>query len=274
MPAMQGCLKPIASACKVGTHCPNKPRPSLPPPEKAMPQTPNVDAAEIDKFSRLAAQWWNPDGEFKSLHEINPLRLGFIREHSGGLTGKNVLDVGCGGGILSEALAREAAQATGIDMAEKSLQVAQAHAEQQGLANLHYRCISVEALAAEQPAAYDVVTCMEMLEHVPDPASVISACAKLVKPGGSLFFSTLSRTAKSYAQAIIAAEYLLGLVAKGTHDWQRFINPADLARLCRQAGLNITATSGLTYNPLTRRYRLCHRTDVNYMIACRPIGTA
>ena len=218
-----------------------------------MPQTPNVDAAEIDKFSRLAAQWWNPDGEFKSLHEINPLRLGFIREHSGGLTGKNVLDVGCGGGILSEALAREAAQATGIDMAEKSLQVAQAH--------------------AEQPAAYDVVTCMEMLEHVPDPASVITACAKLVKPGGSLFFSTLSRTAKSYAQAIIAAEYLLGLVAKGTHDWQRFINPADLARLCRQAGLTITATSGLTYNPLTRRYRLCQRTDVNYMIACRPIGT-
>ena len=234
----------------------------------------NVDAAEIDKFSLLAAQWWNPEGEFKSLHEINPLRLGFIREHSGGLTGKNVLDVGCGGGILSEALAREAAQATGIDMAEKSLQVAQAHAEQQGLANLHYRCISVEALAAEQPAAYDVVTCMEMLEHVPDPASVIIACAKLVKPDGSLFFSTLSRTAKSYAQAIIAAEYLLGLVAKGTHNWQRFINPADLARLCRQAGLNITATSGLTYNPLTRRYRLCQRTDVNYMIACRPIGTA
>ena len=218
---------------------------------------PNVDAAEIDKFSRLAAQWWNPDGEFNSLHEINSPRLGFIREHSGGLAGKNVLDVGCGGGILSEALAREAAQATGIDMAEKSLQVAQTHAGQQGLANLHYRCISVEGLADEQPAA-----------------SVIAACAKLVKPGCSLFFSTLSRTAKSYAQAIIAAEYLLGLVAKGTHDWQRFINPADLARLCRQTGLNITATSGLTYNPLTRRYRLCQRTDVNYMIACRPIGTA
>lgn len=237
-----------------------------------MIQAPNVDAAEIDKFSRLAAQWWDPEGEFKPLHDINPLRLGFIREHSGGLAGKAVLDVGCGGGILSEALAREAAQATGIDMAEKSLQVAREHAERQGLANLQYRCVSVEELAAEQPAAYDVVTCMEMLEHVPAPASVIAACAKLAKPGGAVFFSTLSRTAKSYAQAIVAAEYVLGLVAKGTHDWQRFINPADLARLCRQAGLDITAASGLTYNPLTRRYRLCCQMDVNYMLACRAAG--
>lgn len=233
-----------------------------------MTQARNVDAAEIDKFSRLAAQWWDRDGEFKSLHDINPLRLDFIRRHGGGLAGKRVLDVGCGGGILSEALARESVQVLGIDMAEKSLQVAESHARRQGLENLSYRCISVEELAAEQPSSYDVVTCMEMLEHVPDPASVIAACARLAKPDGTVFFSTLSRTAKSYLQAIVAAEYVLGLVAKGTHDWQRFINPADLARLCRQAGLDVRAASGLTYNPLTRRYRLCRQVDVNYMVAC------
>ena len=235
-----------------------------------MPQTPNVDAAEIDKFSRLAAQWWNPDGEFKSLHEINPLRLGFIREHSGGLAGKNVLDVGCGGGILSEALAREAAQATGIDMAEKSLQVAQAHAEQQGLANLRYRCISVEDLAAEMPHSFDIVSCMEMLEHVPDPASVIRACAKLAKPDGWVFFSTINRNATSYLHAILGAEYILNLVPKGTNTWQKFITPAELARMARQAGLDIADTQGMGYNPLTRNYFLGDKVDVNYLLACRP----
>ena len=235
-----------------------------------MPQTPNVDAAEIDKFSRLAAQWWNPDGEFKSLHEINPLRLGFIRKHSGGLAGKNVLDVGCGGGILSEALAREAAQATGIDMAEKSLQAAAAHAQNNGVDNLAYRCVSVEDLAAEMPHTFDVVSCMEMLEHVPDPASVVRACAKLAKPEGMVFFSTINRNPKSYVHAIFGAEYLLRMVPKGTHDWQKFIAPAELARMCRQAGLDVADTKGMTYHVLSQTYALCDSTDVNYMFACRP----
>ncbi len=234
--------------------------------------TPNVDAAEIDKFSQLAHQWWDKNGEFKPLHDINPLRLGFIRQHAGGLAGKTVIDVGCGGGILTEALAAEAAHATGIDMAEKSLHVARQHAAEQGLDNIAYRCVSVEDLAAETPAAYDVVACMEMLEHVPDPASIIRACAKLVKPDGTVFFSTLNRNAKSYLQAIVAAEYVLGLVSKGTHSWQKFITPAELARMSRHAGLDLVRTAGLSYQPLTQKYALCDSLDVNYMIACRPIA--
>lgn len=237
-----------------------------------MSQTnPNVDAAEIDKFSQLAHQWWDKTGEFKPLHDINPLRLQFVREHAGGLAGKTVLDVGCGGGILTESLAAEAEHATGIDMAEKSLQVAALHAEQQGVTNIAYRCVSVEDLAAESPASFDVVTCMEMLEHVPDPASVIRACAKLVKPDGVVFFSTLNRNTKSYLQAIVAAEYVLGLVSKGTHTWQKFITPAELARMCRQARLELAATSGMSYNLLTQKYFLCDSLDVNYLMACRPL---
>lgn len=232
----------------------------------------NVDANEINKFSALASRWWDKNGEFKALHDINPLRLDFIRRHCNGLTGKRILDVGCGGGILSEALASEAANVCGIDMAELSLQTASAHAQQNGIDNLEYRCISVEDMAAQQPAQYDVVVCMEMLEHVPDPQSIIRACAKLVKNGGQVFFSTLNRNPQSYFQAIIAAEYLLGLVPKGTHTWQKFITPAELARMCRQAGLNWHNAEGLGYNPLTAHYFLHDKLDVNYMAVCHPIG--
>lgn len=232
-------------------------------------QTPNVDAAEIDKFGRLAQSWWNPQGELKSLHDINPLRLDYINR-TANLAGKTVLDVGCGGGILSESLAQAgAAQVLGIDMAEQSLAVARAHAQQNGIANLDYRCISVEDLAAQTPQAYDVVTCMEMLEHVPNPASVIRACAKLVKPDGYVFFSTLSRNPKSYLYAIVAAEYLLDIVPKGTHDWQKFITPAELARMARAAGLHLADTCGLSYTPLFKRYALVDDVSVNYMAVFR-----
>lgn len=234
----------------------------------------HVDPAEIDKFSRLAHAWWDTSGEFKSLHDINPLRLDYICRHSP-LHGQTVLDVGCGGGILSEGLAqRGATSVLGVDMAEQSLAVAQAHAAESGLDNVRYRCISVEDLAAEMPAAFDTVACMEMLEHVPDPASVIRACAKLVKPGGTVFFSTLNRNAKSYLHAIVGAEYLLNLVAKGTHDWQRFITPAELARMCRAAGLNVADSCGLGYQPLTGRYFLRDDISVNYMITCQNIQAA
>ena len=236
-----------------------------------MPQTPNVDAAEIDKFSRLAAQWWNPDGEFKSLHEINPLRLGFIREHSGGLAGKNVLDVGCGGGILAESMARRgAAFVKGIDMAEQSLETARLHAALNNVADIEYECIRVEDLAEAEPHSFDVVTCMEMMEHVPDPAAIVRACAKLIKPDGMVFFSTINKNPKSYLHLIVAAEYLLKFVPKGTHDWKKFIAPAELARMCRQAGLDVADTKGMTYHVLSQTYALCDSTDVNYMFVCRP----
>ncbi|WP_066567876.1 bifunctional 2-polyprenyl-6-hydroxyphenol methylase/3-demethylubiquinol 3-O-methyltransferase UbiG [Snodgrassella sp. CFCC 13594] len=228
----------------------------------------NVDAAEIDKFSQLAHKWWDKESEFKPLHDINPLRLQFIDDHAS-LAGKKVLDVGCGGGILTEALAGRSASATGIDMAKKSLKIAQLHALEEKVGNVHYRLVSVEDLAAETPAQYDVVTCMEMLEHVPDPASIVRACAHLAKPGGWLFFSTINRNPKSYLQAVVAAEYLLQLMPRGTHDYQKFITPAELGRMCRQAGLDWAASSGLTYNPLSRQYHLCTNLDVNYMIACR-----
>lgn len=229
--------------------------------------TSNVDPGEIDKFSRIAHKWWDKEGEFKPLHDINPLRLQFIRSHAD-LGGKKVLDVGCGGGILTEALAAHAAHVTGIDMAEKSLKIARLHALEGGLDNIAYRLVSVEALAEEMPEAFDVVTCMEMLEHVPDPAAIVRACARLAKPGGTLFFSTINRNPKAYAQAIVAAEYLLKLTPRGTHDYQKFITPAELARLCRQSGLSWAAAGGFTYNPLTRQYRLCYSIDVNYMMAC------
>ena len=233
-------------------------------------QQPNVDAAEIDKFSQLAHKWWDETSEFKPLHDINPLRLGYI-DGLAKLAGKAILDVGCGGGILTESMAKSGAQAaTGIDLAPKSLKIAKLHALEQGVENVQYRCVSVEDLAAEMPHAFDVVTCMEMMEHVPDPASIVRACAKLVKPDGMVFFSTINRNPKSYVHAIIGAEYVLGLVPRGTHDWQKFIRPAELARMCREAGLDIVSTKGLEYNPLTKIYRLSDKTDVNYMIACKP----
>ena len=233
-------------------------------------QQPNVDAAEIDKFSQLAHKWWDETSEFKPLHDINPLRLGYI-DGLAKLAGKAILDVGCGGGILTESMAKSGAQAaTGIDLAPKSLKIAKLHALEQGVENVQYRCVSVEDLAGEIPQAFDVVTCMEMMEHVPDPASIVRACAKLVKPDGMVFFSTINRNPKSYVHAIIGAEYVLGLVPRGTHDWQKFIRPAELARMCREAGLDIVSTKGLEYNPLTKIYRLSDKTDVNYMIAFKP----
>ena len=198
----------------------------------------NVDADEIAKFSQIADKWWDKNGEFKPLHDINPLRLGYINSFAQ-LEGKRVLDVGCGGGILSESMAkRGAAHVTGIDMAEKSLQTAQAHAATEGVDNIDYRCIRVEDLAAEQPHSFDVVTCMEMMEHVPDPATIVKACSELVKPDGMVFFSTINRNPKSYLHLIVGAKYVLNVVPKGTHDWQKFITPAELARMCRQAGLD------------------------------------
>lgn len=232
------------------------------------PQAGNVDPGEIAKFEALASRWWDPESEFKPLHEINPLRLDFIDARAG-LAGKRVVDVGCGGGILAEAMAHRGAKVTGIDLGEAPLAVARLHAEESGVA-VDYRCVSVETLAEEMPGEFDVVTCMEMLEHVPDPASVVRACAALVKPGGQLFFSTLNRNPKAYALAILGAEYVLRLLPRGTHDYAKFIRPAELAGWCRGADLEVQEQSGLVYNPLTRRYRL-HPTDVsvNYLMHCR-----
>ena len=234
-----------------------------------MTDTVNVDPAELEKFSALAHRWWDAEGEFRPLHQLNPLRLGWI-DGIAPLKGQRVLDVGCGGGILSDAMARKGAQVLGIDLATKSLRVARLHALEVQTDGVEYREVSAEALADEQPARYDVVTCMEMLEHVPDPQSVVKACAQLVKPDGMVFFSTINRNPKSYAHAIVGAEYLLGLVPRGTHDWQKFITPAELARMCRQAGLDVIDSKGMTYNPLSKIYRLDDNTDVNYQIACRP----
>jgi 2-polyprenyl-6-hydroxyphenyl methylase/3-demethylubiquinone-9 3-methyltransferase len=224
----------------------------------------NVETAEVNKFSDLAHQWWDTQGVFKPLHQLNPLRLDYIDSRAS-LNGKQVLDVGCGGGILSESMARCGAQVSGIDLAEKSLQVAQLHALESGLA-VEYRCIAVEALAEEKPQSFDVVTCMEMLEHVPDPASVIRACAALVKPGGHLFFSTLNRNAKAYLMAVIGAEYVLNLLPKGTHDYSKFIKPSELAAWLRQSGLELQHQTGVTYNPLNKQYSLTADTGVNYML--------
>jgi len=228
----------------------------------------NVDPGEIAKFEALAGRWWDREGEFKPLHDINPLRLDFIDARAG-LAERRVLDVGCGGGILAEGMAHRGAEVTGIDLGEAPLGVARLHAQESGLA-IDYRRVSVETLAEQAPGSFDVVTCLEMLEHVPDPASVVRACARLVKPGGQVFFSTLNRNPKALALGVVAAEYLLRLVPRGTHDYKRFIRPAELAGWCRQAGLAVREQSGLVYNPLTRRYRL-HPTDVsvNYLMHCR-----
>ncbi len=227
----------------------------------------NADPIEIEKFSLLAHKWWDPNSEFKPLHDINPLRLGYI-DQIASLSGKTVLDVGCGGGILAESMAAAGANVTGIDLAEKSLQVAKLHLLESGK-QVEYRKIAVEELAAERPAYYDVVTCMEMLEHVPDPAKVVAACAKLVKPDGYVFFSTLNRNPKSYLFAIIGAEYMLNLLPRGTHDYAKFIKPSELAQWCRNASLNVTDIAGMSYNPLQKEYSLGKDTDVNYLIACR-----
>jgi 2-polyprenyl-6-hydroxyphenyl methylase / 3-demethylubiquinone-9 3-methyltransferase len=228
----------------------------------------NVDAQELAKFSELAHRWWDPQSEFRPLHEINPLRLEWIDDLAA-LQGKQVLDVGCGGGILAEAMAKRAAHVTGIDLAVKPLGVARLHALEAGVANLDYREIATEALAAASPAAFDVVTCMEMLEHVPDPAAVVQGCATLLRPGGWAFFSTLNRNPKSFLFAIIGAEYVLRLLPRGTHEYARFIRPSELARWARDSGLALQGSRGMEYNPLTKRYWLSENTSVNYMIACR-----
>ena len=226
----------------------------------------NVDTAELAKFSELAHRWWDVNSEFRPLHQINPLRLDWIQTLAP-LKDKQVLDVGCGGGILSDAMARVGAHVTGIDLATKSLKVAQLHALETQTPNVSYREVSAEALVAEKPASFDVVTCMEMLEHVPDPASVVQACATLVKPGGWVFFSTLNRNPQSFLFAIVGAEYVLNLLPKGTHEYAKFIRPSELAAFCRGAGLQTQASRGLQYNPLTQRYWLDANTRVNYMLA-------
>ncbi len=233
----------------------------------------NVDAQELAKFSDLAHKWWDPDSEFRPLHEINPLRLGWIEQCAGPLTGRRVVDIGCGGGILAESMARQGADVLGIDLAERSLKVAQLHALEAGVASLRYREIAAEALAAEQPGLFDVVTCMEMMEHVPDPAAIVQACATLAKPGGWVFFSTIHRQPKAFLHAILGAEYLLGLLPRGTHEYARFIRPSELARWCRHSGLDLRHTRGMGYNPLTRRYQLNADTSVNYLVACRKAAT-
>ena len=228
----------------------------------------NVDQAELTKFSSLAHRWWDVDGEFGPLHAINPLRLDWI-DGIAPLKGQRVLDVGCGGGILADAMARKGADVLGIDLAEKSLKVAQLHALEAGTSQITYRLVAAEALAAEMPDHFDVVTCMEMLEHVPDPASVVQACARLAKPGGWVFFSTINRNPKSFLMAILGAEYVLNLVPRGTHEYARLLRPSELARFCRDAGLDMQQSCGLQYNPLSRRYRLSTNTSVNYMLATR-----
>ncbi len=227
----------------------------------------NADPQELQKFSQLAHRWWDKQSEFRPLHDINPLRLQWIDEHAK-LAGKRVLDVGCGGGILAEAMAARAAHVTGIDLATKPLGVARLHALETGVSNVEYLEVAVEQLATQAAGTYNVVTCMEMLEHVPAPASVITACAQLVAPGGWVFFSTLNRNLKSYAMAVLGAEYVLKLLPRGTHDYAKFIRPSELARWCRDAGLQAQELTGLHYNPLTQRYRLGFGTDVNYMLAC------
>lgn len=226
----------------------------------------NVDDAEIQKFSELAHRWWDPSSEFRPLHEINPLRLEWIQQRAP-LSGKKVIDVGCGGGILAESMAKKGADVTGIDLSEKALKVADLHGLESGV-QVRYEKIAVEEMAARQTASYDVVTCMEMLEHVPNPASVVKACADLVRPGGKVFFSTLNRNPKSYLFAILGAEYLLQLLPKGTHDYAKFITPAELASQIRQAGLQLDGMKGMSYNPLTKMYTLNQDTSVNYLVAC------
>jgi len=227
----------------------------------------NVDAAELRKFSDLAHRWWDPDGTMRPLHEMNPLRLDWI-DRIAPLAGRRVLDVGCGGGILSEAMAARGAQVTGIDLADKPLQIAELHALESG-ARVTYRKCSAEELAAQAPASFDVVTCMEMLEHVPQPAQTVHACATLVRSGGTVFFSTINRNPKSFLLAILGAEYVLRLLPRGTHEYAKLIRPSELAQFARASGLAIEEIRGMSYNPIARRFSLGGDTDVNYLIACR-----
>jgi 2-polyprenyl-6-hydroxyphenyl methylase/3-demethylubiquinone-9 3-methyltransferase len=231
-------------------------------------QTVNADPAELAKFSDLAHRWWDPESEFRPLHQINPLRLEWIQSQCP-LAGLRVVDVGCGGGILADSMARRGAEVLGIDLAGKALRVAQLHALEAQTPRVKYREISAEALADEQPASFDAVTCMEMLEHVPDPASVVRACATLVKPGGWVFFSTINRNPKAFLLAIVGAEYLLNLLPRGTHEYEKFLRPSELAGFCRAASLQLQQSRGLEYNPLTRRYWMSGDTSVNYLIATR-----
>ena len=234
-----------------------------------MTTTQNVDAAEIKKFSDLASRWWDKNSEFKPLHQINPLRLDYIQKHSDGLSGKTVIDVGCGGGILSDSMAACGANVTGIDMGDAPLSVARLHQLESGQ-QVDYQKITAEEMAEKHPARFDVVTCMEMIEHVPDPASVVAACAKLVKPGGHLFFSTINRTPKAYAFAIIGAEYLLKLLPKGTHQYEKFVRPSELASWMRNVKVDMTDLIGMHYNPFTQTYKLGSGVDVNYLLHARP----
>ncbi|MDO8248855.1 MAG: bifunctional 2-polyprenyl-6-hydroxyphenol methylase/3-demethylubiquinol 3-O-methyltransferase UbiG [Rhodoferax sp.] len=231
-----------------------------------MTSTLNADPAELAKFSDLAHRWWDMNGEFRPLHQINPLRLEWINGICP-VRGQQILDVGCGGGILADAMARQGANVTGIDLSTKALRVAQLHALEAQTPDVQYREVSVEALAAQQPGSFDTVTCMEMLEHVPDPASVVRACATLVKPGGWVFFSTLNRSPKSFLFAIVGAEYVLNLLPRGTHEYAKMIRPSELASYCRAADLDLRHTRGMEYNPLTKRYWLSADTSVNYLFA-------
>ncbi|NMM76246.1 bifunctional 3-demethylubiquinol 3-O-methyltransferase/2-polyprenyl-6-hydroxyphenol methylase [Acidovorax sp. SRB_14] len=233
-----------------------------------MNHTVNADPSELAKFSDLAHRWWDPESEFRPLHQINPLRLDWINSISP-LQNQRVLDVGCGGGILADSMARKGARVLGIDLATKPLRVAQLHALEAQTQGVEYREVSVESLAAEQPGSFDAVTCMEMLEHVPDPGSVVRACAQLVKPGGWVFFSTINRNAKAFVLAIVGAEYILNMLPRGTHEYSKFIRPSELAADCRSAQLDIHHTRGLEYNPITRRYWLSADTSVNYLLATR-----
>ena len=228
----------------------------------------NVDPQELAKFSELAHRWWDTESEFRPLHQINPLRLDWIDGHAR-LRGKRVVDIGCGGGILSDSMARRGANVLGIDLATKSLKVAELHALEAGTQDVDYREVAAETLAVEQPGAFGVVTCMEMLEHVPRPASIVNACAALVAPGGWVFFSTINRNAKAFAFAIVGAEHVLKLLPKGTHEYAKFIRPSELAQWCRDSGLDIVDARGMEYNPITQVYRLSNDTSVNYLIACR-----
>ena len=230
--------------------------------------TGNADPAELAKFSALAHRWWDPGSEFKPLHDINPLRVGWVERIVGGIEGKRVADVGCGGGIFAEALAQRGAGVTGIDLSEKAIAVARLHQYESGT-NVDYRRVAAETLALEMPGAFDVVTCLELLEHVPEPASTIAACSALARPGGTVVFSTINRNPKSYAQAILAAEYVLKLLPRGTHDWARFLRPSEIAAFGRRAQLELIALTGMTYNPLAQVYRLTDNTSVNYIAAFR-----
>lgn len=236
-----------------------------------MTSTLNADPLELAKFSDLAHRWWDLDGEFHPLHQINPLRMAWISQLCP-LKGQQVLDVGCGGGILADAMARAGAQVTGIDLATKALRVAQLHAIEAQTPSVSYREISVETLARQQPASFDAVTCMEMLEHVPDPASVVRACAALVKPGGWVFFSTLNRSPKSFLLAIVGAEYVLNLLPRGTHEYAKMIRPSELAAYCRSVDLDLRHTRGMQYNPITRRYSMGTDTSVNYLFATQKVS--